>query len=155
MGHELGDPLAFELNFFEDVVHRSGGPVYDDVGLGDLMDAVEAGCEMDVAKAQNALTGWSVEQAEETDAETKGVRIDYVGVGEIGDLVDEGFFASGGEGVEEASLAAFTVGFLLGDPAAFEEAFKKGVDGVVVELLLLCEHSGVLFEAVSVLGTLE
>lgn len=155
MGHELGDPLTFELNFFEDVVHRSGGPAFDDVGLGDLVDAVEAGGEMVVAEAEDALAGWAVEQAEETDAEAKGMRIDYVGVGEIGDLVDEDFFAGGGEGVEEASLAAFTVGFLLGDPAAFEKAFKKGVDGVVVELLLLCEHGGVLFEAVSVFGALE
>ena len=83
------------------------------------------------------------------------MRVDNVCVGEVGELIDESLSTSLGEGVEETRLATFPIGLLLGDPAAFEEAFEKRVDSVVVELLLLCEHGGVLFEPVSVLGTLE
>ena len=83
------------------------------------------------------------------------MRVDNVCVGEVGELIDESLSTSLGEGVEETRLATFPVGLLLGNPAAFEETFEKRVDSVVVELLLLCEHGGVLFEAVSVFGTFE
>ena len=136
LGHEPGDPLAFELKFFRDVTHSTGGPAFDDVDFGNLAKTGQARGEMTVAELKDALTGWLVEQAEEADAEAEGVRVDDIGVGEVAELVGEGSFAGGREGVEEAGLAAVAIGLFLGDPAAFEEALEKGIDRIVVELLL-------------------
>jgi len=74
---------------------------------------------------------------------------------EFDEAIQESLAAFRCDGVDEACLAALPCRRALMDPTLLHEPAKQGVNKIIVQRGLPCQHAGLLLEGVSVLRAAE
>lgn len=118
----------------------------------ELLEAFLSPGKPAIAFRENLFARMALEHGEEADADPEFIFGGRLFFGETRQLLEQGEFPPGGEGVEIALLSAIPVGGAFCNPGLFDKTAEEGIDEVVVHAPVAGHEAGEFFEGVTVPG---
>jgi hypothetical protein len=152
---QMFDPFAFRVYFLLAKIDDFGTPTTGSGGIFYAAEIFVVLSEPIFAAIENVFLDGAIEEWEEANAEAEGLAGTRGFLAERTQGAHKFLFATGGERIEFAGLAAFAIRGAPVDPTLFHEALQQRIHEIVVHLAVAGDEADLLFEGIAMLRPLK